>query len=114
VGAPFAAEQSFVYAPTAVEGGAPVQPVAVHVVPNPFAGSTALHVSMASGPVLVVVLDAAGRMVRAWREDSQAPSERVIAWDGRDRSGREAPAGIYTVRVAGARSSVSGTLIKLR
>ena len=114
VGSPFAAEQSFVYAPTAVEGGSPSRPAFVRAVPNPFAGSTALHVSLPQGPLHVVVLDAAGRMIREWRDSADTAGERVISWNGRDGSGREMPAGIYLVRAEGARGAITGSLIKLR
>ena len=114
LGSPFAAEQSFVYEPTAVEGNDPPRLGVVHVIPNPFAGSTALHVSLPPGPLHVVVLDAAGRIVREWRDESDGLGERSLSWDGRDRTGREAPAGIYSFRVEGGRSRVTGALIKLR
>jgi hypothetical protein len=45
------------------------------------------------------IFDARGRLVRAWAADSVGPGSRNYRWDGRDREGRAAPAGLYLVRV---------------
>ena len=65
--------------------------------PQPFAGSLQLSAGARGGDLRVEVLDLAGRRVQ----------ELLIAggsgsWDGRDAGGRELPAGVYLLRVAGS------------
>ncbi len=65
--------------------------------PNPFRRVLVLALPAAG---TVRVLDAGGRVVRAW---SAAAGE--AHWDGRDRDGRETPAGLYFVRWTAAPGS---------
>jgi hypothetical protein len=113
LGSLFALEQSFSYSPTAV-GDVPAAATIARVLPNPFSRTTTVHLTLAtSSPASLLVLDPAGRLVRRLRIAPGA-GERAIAWDGRDESGRHAPAGIYPFRVEGGGTSVEGTLVKLR
>ncbi|MFH1575054.1 MAG: FlgD immunoglobulin-like domain containing protein, partial [Acidobacteriota bacterium] len=88
---------------------------AVRAAPNPFTGSTTLH--LAGPPAIaarVLIFDAAGRLVRSVWEGSPDGSETAIKWNGKDESGREAPAGIYLVRVESTTGEATGRLIKTR
>lgn len=82
--------------------------------PNPFTGSTTLHLS---GPpatsARVLIFDAAGRLVRTVWEGSLDGREVALTWDGHDQSGREAPAGIYLLRVESAGGVATGRLVRL-
>jgi hypothetical protein len=89
--------------------------LSVRAVPNPFADLVSLRVA---GPVAtaapVAIFDAAGRLVHtAW---NGAMDDRAfnVTWDGRDDRGREAPAGIYLVRVEGKLGVARGRLVKSR
>lgn len=72
--------------------------------PNPFELSTRIVLrrkegsSPASAAVDVIVLDAAGRKVRALVAES-AGSEISVSWDGNDAEGRPVAAGVYYARV---------------
>jgi flagellar hook assembly protein FlgD len=83
--------------------------------PNPFTGSTTLHLA---GPpatsARVLIFDAVGRLVRTVWEGSLDGRGVSIIWDGRDQSGREMPAGIYLVRVESTGGEVMGRLVKTR
>jgi hypothetical protein len=53
-----------------------------------------------------------GRLVRtAWQAGLDG-HEVAIAWDGRDDSGRRAPAGVYLVRVESGAGAAVGRLVK--
>jgi hypothetical protein len=68
--------------------------------PNPFTSTTKIAFLMESeGPVRLNVFDARGRLVRKLVDERRAPSRYVEEWDGRDNSGRPAPAGIYFYRL---------------
>ena len=58
--------------------------------------------------------DAAGRLVRTAWEGSLDGHDISITWDGCDQSGREAPAGIYLVRVESTAGEAMGRLVKTR
>jgi flagellar hook assembly protein FlgD len=83
--------------------------------PNPFTGGTTLYLS---GPptaaARVLIFDAAGRLVRNAWEGRPDGREEAISWDGRDQSGRQAPAGIYLVRVESTAGGALGRLAKVQ
>lgn len=60
--------------------------------PNPFRSSLTIDLP-ATGPAAVAIYNCAGQLV--YRALAAGPR----AWDGRDRSGRPAPSGIYLVRI---------------
>jgi len=66
--------------------------------PNPFRAG--LTVSLPTRPGRVSITDASGRVVR-----DLGSATSLLSWDGRDQIGRMVRAGVYFVRVAGARSS---------
>jgi hypothetical protein len=68
--------------------------------PNPTRRGVTLSLTTGSShkPVAVEVLDISGRVLRTLR-GSQLLEGNVISWDGRVRGGREAPAGVYYLRV---------------
>jgi hypothetical protein len=68
--------------------------------PNPFRSLTSITYRLAAaGDVHISVSDVRGRKIRVleigWRE----AGDHVIAWDGRDASGRPAASGVYYVQV---------------
>ena len=87
----------------------------VRAAPNPFTGSTALWVS---GPqataARILIFDAAGRLVRTAWNGTLTGHTFAVTWDGRDDSGREAPAGIYLVRAEGVSGRAVGRLVMIR
>jgi hypothetical protein len=68
--------------------------------PNPFGTATRIAFTVPeAGPVQLRVYDIQGRGVRT-RVDAWRDAQRYdVSWDGRDDSGRPAPAGIYFYRV---------------
>jgi hypothetical protein len=81
--------------------------------PNPFNPRTTvrLHVPAPDGggaPALQVrVYDLRGRLVRTLHEGPVTPGWQTFSWDGRDRGGRQAAAGVYLLRAhSGARTEV--------
>lgn len=63
--------------------------------PNPVHGTATIQWEHAlPGPSFVQVLDAQGRLVRAWQVSGAAAR---CAWDGRDECGQALPAGVYFV-----------------
>jgi flagellar hook assembly protein FlgD len=83
--------------------------------PNPFTGSTTLHLA---GPpatsARLLIFDASGRLVRTAWEGSLGGREVAIIWDGRDQSGRETPAGVYLLRVESTGGDAMGRLVKMQ
>lgn len=87
----------------------------VRAAPNPFTGSTTLH--LAGPPAIsarVLIFDAVGRLVRTAWEGTLDGREVAIDWDGHDEAGREAPAGIYLARVESGAGEALGRLVKMR
>jgi flagellar hook assembly protein FlgD len=58
------------------------------------------------------VFDASGRRVRTL-VSGRGPAGGVVEWDGRDVSGRLAPAGVYVVRLASPGSADAGVKVTL-
>lgn len=69
--------------------------------PNPFNPRTTLRFGLAeAGPARLAIFDARGRLVRTLLDGGLAAGDHVVAWDGRDDSGRAAPSGVYFSRLA--------------
>lgn len=115
LGSAFAEEGSFTFAPSGVGGAGLASGPALRAVPNPFAGSTALHFTrLPAGPPRVLIFDAGGRLVRTLQDGVLSAGTMTIAWDGRDRSGLEMPSGVYLVRLVDSGGSAQGMLVKTR
>ncbi len=88
---------------------------ALQAAPNPFITNTTIHLS---GPpaasARVLIFDAGGRLIRTAWQGSLDGRRMAIPWDGRDQAGREAPAGIYLVRVESAGGEPLVRLVKTR
>ncbi len=68
--------------------------------PNPFNPQTKISFVLGEdGPVAVDVLDARGRLVRRLHAGPLPAGPRELRWDGRDQQGRDAPSGLYLVRL---------------
>jgi len=87
----------------------------LQVAPNPFNPETRIHVEFpAAGLQSVCVIDGAGRLVRVLSAGVGGAGTREVRWDGRDRAGLPAAAGVYFVRAqaGAARASVRAVLVK--
>jgi hypothetical protein len=95
-----------------IDGVLPV--LALGVYPNPArALATLTFQAPGAERVEVGVYDLRGRFVRGWSADAARAVGADIAWDFRDRDGREVPAGIYFVRLSAGSRSVVRSLVRL-
>jgi hypothetical protein len=90
----------------------------LEVAPNPFTPSTLIRCVVPGiapqAPVSLDILDASGRLVRRLVVAEQPAGSREVEWDGRDRTGEPAAAGIYFAQVNLGRDRVSKRLILVR
>jgi len=65
--------------------------------PNPFAVQTVLSydVPASGGRVRIAIYGVDGRLVRTLVDATESAGRKTVVWDGRNRSGRSVPAGIY-------------------
>lgn len=83
--------------------------------PNPFAGEIMIRWGMATaGEVDLTVYDLQGRRIRRLVSGTVAPGHKDARWDGRDESGRVAPAGMYLVRMQTGTRVFTGRILRLR
>jgi hypothetical protein len=83
--------------------------------PNPFLSSTRIAFSLKeAGHLRLSVFDAKGRLVRVLVDEVRRSNHYVESWDGRDRSGRAVPAGMYfySLEAPGWKSSKKMTLAR--
>lgn len=79
---------------------APLRTALLAAAPNPFNPSTTLAFDLAAaGPVRLAVYDAAGRLVATLLDEHRDAGRHRVVWDGRDRNGRMAAAGVYLYRL---------------
>lgn len=82
--------------------------------PNPFAGRTRFEVRFAEPTVFeAAVFSVDGRRVRPLAEGLAAAGVRELEWDGRLADGRDAPAGVYFVRVNWTGGSASRRVVRM-
>lgn len=95
----------------------PVDAIAAAMRPtvNPFSGSTGLSFALARpADVHLDIYDARGRLVTTLQDGALGAGACVLTWDGRDRQGREAPAGVYLYRGRLGTIEQAGKLLKVR
>jgi len=70
------------------------------ITPNPSGALSTIRFALAAeGPARLRLYDAGGRLVRELASGRLPAGEHVAAWDGRDGAGREAPSGLYFLRL---------------
>ncbi|MEQ1833032.1 MAG: FlgD immunoglobulin-like domain containing protein [Candidatus Eisenbacteria bacterium] len=99
---------AFTAAPVAYTGitvdvsPAPRRGASLQVSPNPAMSGAIIRLDgMQAGALDVAVHDLGGRRVRVLHSGESSAGARVFRWDGRDRNGSAAPAGVYFVRAVG-------------
>ncbi len=92
--------------------GRPVELAAPY--PNPARGAVACAFdTFDDGPVRVLILDAAGRLVRSETLPASAQGRRVWMWNGLDDRGQVAPTGSYRVRAVGPSGGTSRPFVRI-
>ncbi len=84
--------------------------------PNPFHPSTLIRYYLPhAAAVTLTVHDAAGRLVASLAErESQPVGHHALEWNGRDRGGRPAEAGVYFCQLSAAGAARSLRVVLLR
>jgi hypothetical protein len=83
--------------------------------PDPAANAVTLVLDVvAPGGGEVDVLDVSGRAVRSLFRGAARAGPLVLAWDGRDDSGRPAPAGLYFARARAAAQEARTRFVRVR
>jgi flagellar hook assembly protein FlgD len=62
----------------------------------------------------VVIYDASGRVVRTLLDSAVPGGDVSLPWDGLDRCGRPAAAGVYFVRVEAGEAEATAKVVFLR
>jgi len=90
----------------------PARALGIFVSPNPAAGRASVRWSLPSGgPASVSIYDVRGRVVRSFAANGR---EGTLPWDGADDAGRDAPPGIYFLRISGSAGAATERLILVR
>ena len=104
--------------PVGVEAGSlsvPLTTTLLPVHPNPFRGSARIEYSLAEkGKVRLSVYNVVGQLVRELVNAVQVPGRYSAFWDGRDRSGRKLPIGVFLYRLEASDKSWVRKAILLR
>jgi len=83
--------------------------------PNPFQHETAIRFELPEPrPAELVIYDARGRRVRAFRSEAASDGAHEIRWDGRDDRGRLLPTGVYISVVADDERSLTRRIVLTR
>ncbi len=83
--------------------------------PNPFAASTEIPYTLpAPAHVSVRVYDVTGRLVRTLLDATRPGGAGRVSWDGRDAAGKNAPTGVYFVKLVTPGGERTARMIKMR
>ena len=97
---------------SAVDDALPRIMAIARIAPNPFNPRTTIHFDVArSGPVRLGIYDVRGRLVQDLVTGTLAPGRHQAVWDGHDRSGRAAAAGVYFVRMTGEGKALTAKMV---
>lgn len=90
-------------------------PLSVDAYPNPSSGGAVVRFRLArEQAVTVEIFDVAGRLVSRIFDGTHTPGTCLLAWDGRDAAGLEAPAGVYFTRVSTREETQTCRLVRVR
>ena len=90
-------------------------PPEVRAGPSPFAQRTSIRFTLdRTQHVELLVADPAGRVVRTLVSGTLAAGPHVVEWDGMDRQGSPAPAGIYLYVLHAGEQHKMGKLVRVR
>jgi hypothetical protein len=96
------------------DGGSPRLALA-QPVPNPFTWVTQIAFQLSEpGDATLAVYDVRGRLVTIIERGKRDAGEHHAAWNGKDASGREAPAGVYFLRLEQRNAIVTRKMVLLR
>jgi glucose/arabinose dehydrogenase len=104
-------------APTGVALGAPLPPRGeLRILSRvPFEGNLRLEMALPSrGRFSLEVFDPAGRRVRTLERGDVPAGRRVVSWDGRLESGKNAPSGVYFIKLRMEAGSLTKRVVLLR
>jgi len=89
--------------------------LSLSVWPNPMReGCSLSFFASAATTARVVIYDASGRVVRTVLDSAVPAGDVALPWDGLDRWGRPAAAGVYFVRVEAGEAEASTKVVLLR
>lgn len=84
-------------------------------VPNPFNPSTTVHFRVGeAGPIALRIYSASGRLVRTLVEGPVDAGEHSMLWDGTDDSGGTVASGSYVLRLEGAGTVHTRSMVLLK
>jgi hypothetical protein len=100
---------------TAPEQTVPHDYVLLQNYPNPFNASTEIRYALpVAGPISLRVYNVRGQEVVALAEGWREVGDHVVAWNGRDRFGKELSSGIYFCRLQAEGHSETVKMVLLR
>jgi uncharacterized repeat protein (TIGR03806 family) len=83
--------------------------------PNPFNASTTIRYRVGhTGPVSLIVFNAAGQPIRNLVDGSHAPGSYSARWDGGSDGGQQVASGVYLYRLQAGTHSLERQLIHLK
>lgn len=96
---------------TTVDDGSSAAGDLLGAFPNPSSGASFIRFRLDRDEfVRLRVYDTQGRVLRTLAAGPRVAGTYAVAWDGRDESGRRAPAGTYFYQLSGQRGSRTGKL----
>jgi hypothetical protein len=87
----------------------------VRTIPNPFTTEMRFAWEVASAAAEISIYDVTGKSV--WTQEggiTAIADIRELRWNGRDRSGRPVPCGVYLYRIETGTSVMTGRMMKVR
>ncbi|MDH3457644.1 MAG: T9SS type A sorting domain-containing protein [Gemmatimonadota bacterium] len=100
--------------PTAVDDGVPAVAMLTNY-PNPFNPTTTIRYAIPSAQNITLgVFDVRGRLVRSLDAGAKGAGPHQTFWDGHDDHGRPVSSGVYYVRLAGDRETLTRKIVLLK
>jgi hypothetical protein len=97
--------------PMPVPSGLALAPTA----PNPFRSDVRIDYTLPSpGRVRITIHDVSGRTIATLVDAAEAAGSHAAHWNGREASGRPAPAGLYVVRLDSGGATLTRRITRIR
>ncbi len=95
--------------------GSPTHFVMNQNYPNPFNNETLIEISIAeAGQIDFIITNILGQVLYSWSDRTVQPGTLAIRWNGKAKTGRELPSGVYFYRLSSSAGTITKKMMLLR
>lgn len=105
---------SYQYAPSATDDPVLTPVSAIRAYPNPFGSELRIEIPRGDEPAQASIYNLRGQLVSTLRNGEIKGTEILFRWDGKDKTGKDCPTGIYFIRYGTKEKARTAKILRIR